>query len=67
MAPALPNARILVASKEDFTKEKQKFLTAKIAPGGWDGIIVTRSSFERIGMSAEFQKRLLAPVMNPSP
>ncbi len=26
-----PNAKLLVASKEDFTKEKRKLLTAKVA------------------------------------
>jgi N12 class adenine-specific DNA methylase len=54
-----PNAKLLVASKEDFTRERRKFLTAKIASGEWDGIIVTHSSFERIGMSREFQERFL--------
>ena len=39
-----PNAKLLVAAKEDFTKERRKFLTAKIASGDWDGIIVTHSS-----------------------
>ncbi|OWK42375.1 putative DNA methylase [Fimbriiglobus ruber] len=28
-----PNAKLLVASKDDFTKERRKFLTAKIASG----------------------------------
>ena len=28
-----PNARLLIASKEDFTKERRKLLTAKIASG----------------------------------
>ncbi len=54
-----PNARLLVASKEDFTRERRKYLTAKIATGDWDGIIVTHSSFERIGMSREYQERFL--------
>ena len=45
-----PNAKLLVAAKEDLTKERRKFLTAKMASGEWDGIIVTHSSFERIGM-----------------
>jgi N12 class adenine-specific DNA methylase len=54
-----PNAKLLIASKEDFTKERRKFLTAKIASGDWDAIIVTHSSFERIGMSREFQERFL--------
>ena len=32
-----PNAKLLVASKDDFTKERRKILTAKIATGDWDG------------------------------
>ncbi len=54
-----PNAKLLVAAKEDLTRERRKFLTAKIASGEWDGIIVTHSSFERIGMSRDYQKRFL--------
>lgn len=54
-----PNAKLLVASKDDFTKEKRKALTAKIATGDWDAVIVTHSSFERIGMSKDFQERFL--------
>jgi N12 class adenine-specific DNA methylase len=54
-----PNARLLVAAKEDFTKERRKFLTAKVASGAWDGIIVTHSSFERIGMSRPYQAQFL--------
>ncbi len=54
-----PNAHLLIASKEDFTKERRKYLTARIASGDWDGIIVTHSSFERIGMSRDYQERFL--------
>src|SRR5262249_51058459 len=54
-----PNARLLIAGKEDFTREKRKLLTAKIASGDWDGIITTHSSFERIGMSNEYQQQFL--------
>src|SRR4029077_7097177 len=54
-----PNAKLLVAGKEDFTKERRKHLTAKIASGEWDAIIVTHSSFERIGMSREYQAAFL--------
>jgi N12 class adenine-specific DNA methylase len=54
-----PNARLLVATKEDFTKERRKLLTAKIASQEWDGIIVTHSSFERIGMSRRYQQQFL--------
>ena len=51
-----PNARLLVAAKEDLGKDRRKMLTAKIAAGEWDGIVVTHSSFERIGMSREYQE-----------
>ena len=54
-----PNARLLIAAKEDFTRDRRKLLTAKMASGAWDGIITTHSSFERIGMSRAFQERFL--------
>jgi N12 class adenine-specific DNA methylase len=54
-----PNAKLLVAAKEDLTRYRRKFLTAKIASGQWDGIIVTHSSFERIGMSRGYQEKFL--------
>ncbi|HZZ77125.1 MAG TPA: DEAD/DEAH box helicase family protein [Gemmataceae bacterium] len=54
-----PNAKILIASKEDFTRERRKHLTAKIATGDWDAIIVTHSSFEKIGMSRDYQEDFL--------
>ncbi len=54
-----PNAKLLVAAKEDLTRDRRKFLTAKMASGEWDGIIVTHSSFERIGMSRDYQEKFL--------
>ncbi len=54
-----PNAKLLAAAKEDFTEERRKLLTAKIASGDWDAIIVTHSSFERIGMSKAYQEKFL--------
>lgn len=54
-----PNAQLLVTAKDDLRKDRRKRLTAQIATGQWDGIIVTHSSFERIGMSSEFQQRFL--------
>jgi N12 class adenine-specific DNA methylase len=54
-----PNAKLLVAAKEDLARDKRKLLTAKIASGRWDGIVVTHSSFERIGMSRQYQEEFL--------
>jgi Type III restriction enzyme, res subunit len=54
-----PNAKLLVATKEDLSRDRRKMLTAKIASGDWDGILVTHSSFERIGMSRSYQEKFL--------
>jgi N12 class adenine-specific DNA methylase len=54
-----PNARLLMAGKEDVTRERRKLLTARIASGAWDGIITTHSSFERMGMSQAYQAQFL--------
>ena len=54
-----PNARLLIAGKEDLTRQRRKLLTAQIASGEWDGIVVTHSSFERIGMSHVYQEQFL--------
>jgi N12 class adenine-specific DNA methylase/predicted RNA methylase len=54
-----PNAKLLVATKEDLAKERRKIITAKMASSEWDGIIITHSSFERIGMSREYQAKFL--------
>ena len=54
-----PNARLLVATKDDVARDRRKLLTAKIASGEWDGILITHSSFERIGMSRDYQERFL--------
>src|SRR5262249_44782784 len=52
-----PNAKLLVATKEDLARDRRKFLTAKDASGSWDGIIVTHSSFERIGLSRGYREK----------
>ncbi|GIK15179.1 MAG: hypothetical protein BroJett003_01430 [Planctomycetota bacterium] len=54
-----PNAKLLVATKDDLSRDRRKLLTAKIASGEWDGILVTHSSFERIGMSRDYQEKFL--------
>lgn len=51
-----PDAQLLVASKEDLAKANRKLFTAKAASGEWDGVIMTHSSFEKIGMSPAFQE-----------
>lgn len=56
---AYPNGRYLMATKDDCTPRRRKFLAAKIATGDWDGIIMTHTSFEKLGMSVAYQERYL--------
>src|SRR5208337_703688 len=51
-----PGANILVATRDDFEKEKRKTLMSRIATGNWDAVIVTHSGFEKIPISKETQE-----------
>ncbi|HFE3442943.1 TPA: SNF2-related protein [Klebsiella aerogenes] len=48
-----PTANILVATKDDFSKENRQRLFSHIATGDWDAVIVAHSSFKYIGMPEE--------------
>ncbi len=50
-----PNAKILVATKEDLEKDNRKRFVSKVAMGDWDGIIIAQSSFAKIPISQERQ------------
>ncbi len=54
-----PNAKLLVATKKDFAKEKRERLVSKIATGDYDAIIMAHSSFERISVSKETQEKFM--------
>ncbi|WP_158009676.1 DEAD/DEAH box helicase family protein [Carbonactinospora thermoautotrophica] len=54
-----PQARILVATKEDLTRDRRREFVARCASGDWDAVVMTHSSFERIGMSKEAQEAYL--------
>ena len=54
-----PNANILVATANDFTKENRRKLFAKIATGDYDCIIIGHSQLVNLPISPERQERLL--------
>jgi len=54
-----PDADILVATKKDLQKEQRKLFTAKAATGDWDAIIMTHSSFNKVGMSPDYQQAFI--------
>lgn len=54
-----PNAKILVATKEDLEKDNRQKFVSKVAFGDWDGIIIAQSSFAKIPVSQERQIKKL--------
>lgn len=54
-----PNAKILVATKEDLEKSNRQRFVSKVALGDWDGIIIAQSSFAKIPVSKERQIKKL--------
>ncbi|HEV2374082.1 MAG TPA: helicase-related protein, partial [Streptosporangiaceae bacterium] len=54
-----PQARVLVARREELQGERRRQFVARCATGEWDGIIMSRSAFERIPMSPQAQRDYL--------
>lgn len=50
-----PQARVLIAGREDLQAGRRRAFTARCATGDWDGIVMSRSAFERIPLSADEQ------------
>lgn len=54
-----PNANILVATKNDFTKENRQKLCAKIATGDFDAVIIGHSQITKKPVSIERQQKTI--------
>lgn len=54
-----PNANILVATKNDFTKENRQKLCAKISTGDFDAVIIGHSQITKIPLSKERQEKII--------
>ncbi len=54
-----PMAKILAAGTDDLAKDNRRKFVARAAANSWDGIIMTRSAFERLGVSPEFERDYL--------
>jgi N12 class adenine-specific DNA methylase len=50
-----PQARVLMATKEDLSGDKRRAFVARIATGDWDAVVMTQSTFERLMLSPEIQ------------
>lgn len=58
-----PEAKLLVTSADQVSKEERQGLAARIVSGDWDGIIISHSSFERMAMSPAFVEASIAEEM----
>ena len=56
---AYPNAKLLVATKDQMTKDRRKEFAARVAADKWDGIIITHDAFGRITMSRAAYERYM--------
>ena len=54
-----PNSNILVATKDDFTKENRKEFFGKIANNNYDAIVIGHSQFTRIPLSIEYERNFV--------
>lgn len=50
-----PNAKLLIASKDDLDKDNRQKFVSKVAMGDWDAVIIAQSSFAKIPISRERQ------------
>ena len=54
-----PQAKVLIASKDDLCGDKRRTFAARIATGDWDSVVMTQSTFERIPLAPESQREFL--------
>lgn len=55
-----PQAKILIASPSDFTKEKRREFCARIATQDWDAVVMSYEQFKSIPLSAERRRLFLS-------
>lgn len=58
-----PNAKVLMASKEDLTGDNRRQFCARVATGDWDLVVMTHATFERMPLRPETTNRFLQSLM----
>lgn len=56
---AYPNARILVASKDEMSRDSRAAFVAKAATNDWDAIVITHDAFGRIPVGPDVQESFI--------
>ena len=54
-----PQARVLVARRDQMRGDQRRLFVSRCATGDWDGIVISRSAFERIPLSPDQQRAYL--------
>lgn len=58
-----PQAKVLMASKDDLHGDRRRQFVARIATGDWDLVVMTQSTFERLALSPEVQGEFIDSVL----
>lgn len=59
-----PNAKILIATKEDFEKKNRAQFISNIATNDWDIVVVGHTQFDRMALSPERERKYLLEEVN---
>jgi N12 class adenine-specific DNA methylase/SAM-dependent methyltransferase len=59
-----PQARVLIAQRDDLQAARRHLFAARCATGDWDAVIMSRSAFERIPLSPAVQRAYLQREVN---
>ena len=54
-----PNARILVADEQSFSKEKRQYFISRAATDNWDAVLITHTAFGFISVPSWFEKDII--------
>ena len=54
-----PQAKVMTAGQEDLARDRRREFVGRCATGTWDGIVMSRSAFERIPLSAREQQHYM--------
>lgn len=58
-----PQAKVLMASKEDLHGVNRRTFVARIATGDWDAVVMTQATFERLPLSPEVQQDFVESML----
>lgn len=59
-----PQARVLMASKDDLHGDNRRTFAARVATGDWDAIVMTQSTFERLMLSPAVQQEFIRKMLS---